>query len=214
MSQRERQSDFKPDLVFESKLWVKGINTIAGVDEAGRGALAGPVSAGVVILPPDLNLLLHLEGMYDSKKLTPAVREVFSIKIAKIALGYAVGFASAEEIDRVGILPATRLAVKRALDSLDLSPEHLLVDYISIPECSIPQTPIVKGDERSLSIAGASILAKVARDELMRQLDGEYPGYNFAAHKGYGTLEHRMALSQLGLSPEHRQSFHFRKTGI
>lgn len=214
MPHRKNQTAFKPDLEFESRLWAEGIRAIAGVDEAGRGALAGPVSAGVLVLPPDLDVQETLVGMYDSKKLSPHDREAFSKKISAVAMGYAVGFATAEEIDRLGILPATRLAVSRALDNLRLIPEHLLVDYISIPECNIPQTSIVKGDERSLSIAGASILAKVARDELMRKLDEEYPGYNFAAHKGYGTWKHRCALSRLGPSPEHRRSFNFQKTGI
>jgi ribonuclease HII len=127
-------------------------------------------------------------------------------------LAYAVGFASANEIDQIGILPATRLAIHNALAQLQLEPDHLLIDYISLPDCNFPQNSIVKGDERSLSIAGASILAKVARDDLMRQLDGIYPEYGFAAHKGYGTQAHRAALTRLGPSPVHRLSFRFRTT--
>lgn len=200
----------QPDFEFESQLWREGIRIIAGVDEAGRGALAGPVSAGILVLPADLHLLVVFNGMYDSKKLTPVERERFAEKIVRVAVGYAVGFAAAREIDQLGILPATRLAAQRALASLEIVPQYLLVDYIALPECPIAQTGIIRGDERSLSIAGASILAKVSRDEMMRSLDVTYPGYNFAAHKGYGTLAHRHALARLGPCPEHRLSFKYR----
>ena len=145
--------------------------------------------------------------MHDSKKHTRSEREEFAGKIRELALAYGVGFASAGEIDRLGILPATRLAIQNALSQLGIEPDHLLVDYISLPACNIPQFSIVKGDERSLSIAGASILAKVARDDLMRQLDRLYPEYGFAAHKGYGTQTHREMLARLGPCPEHRLSF-------
>jgi ribonuclease HII len=211
---REKTFPFTPDFGFESKLWEKGIRFIAGVDEAGRGALAGPVSAGALVLPPDPEIQHQLKGMHDSKKLTQGQREEFAGKIRELALAYAVGFVSAAEIDRLGILPATRLAIQNALSQLGHEPDHLLVDYISLPECIIPQISIVKGDERSLSIAGASILAKVARDDLMRQLDRLYPEYGFAAHKGYGTQAHRAVLTHLRPSPVHRLSFKFRPADI
>lgn len=204
---QEESTPYAPDFSFETSLWESGYRFIAGVDEAGRGALAGPVSAGVLILPHEPEIQLQLRGMYDSKKLTPAKREKYFGIIVEVALAYAIGFSSAIEIDRAGILPATRMAMLSAFAQLQLTPDHLLVDFISIPECAIPQTSIAKGDERSLSIAGASILAKVARDGLMRQLDQVYPGYGFANHKGYGTLAHRTALSRLGPCPEHRTSF-------
>lgn len=207
---REQKSYFTPDFGFESPLWDKGIRFVAGVDEAGRGALAGPVSAGVLVLPPDPEIQCHLKGMQDSKKHTRIKREEFAGRIRDLALAYGVGFTSAGEIDRLGILPATRLAILNALSQLGIEPDHLLVDFISLPECNIPQISIVKGDERSLSIAGASILAKVARDDLMRQLDLLYPQYGLAAHKGYGTQAHRAVLTRLGPSPVHRLSFKFR----
>jgi len=207
---REKSSSFTPDFGFESQLWEKGNRFIAGVDEAGRGALAGPVSAGVLVLPPDPEIQRQLKGMHDSKKLTRVKREEFAGRIHELALAYGVGFASAGEIDRLGILQATRLAIQNALSQLGIEPDHLLVDFISLPECNIPQICIVKGDERSLSIAGASILAKVARDDLMQQLDRLYPEYGLAAHKGYGTHAHRAVLTRLGPSPVHRMSFKFR----
>ncbi|OGO33598.1 MAG: ribonuclease HII [Chloroflexi bacterium RBG_16_54_18] len=212
--QRKKTFPFTPDFSFESQLWGKGIRFIAGVDEAGRGALAGPVSAGALVLPPDPEIQHHLKGMHDSKKHTRGQREEFAGKIRELALACAVGYASAAEIDRLGILPATRLAIQNALSQLGLEPDHLLVDYIALPGCNIPQISIVKGDESSLSIAGASILAKVARDDLMRQLDRLYPEYGFAAHKGYGTQAHRAMLSRLGPCPVHRLSFKFRTVDI
>ena len=124
-----------------------------------------------------------------------------------IAREWAVGFAEAEEIDRIGIVPATRLAIRRALSSLTIQPDHLLVDYLKLPEIPIPQTCLVKGDARCLSIAAASILAKTSRDELCRTLELQYPGYGFARHKGYGTAAHLKAIQELGVSPAHRRSF-------
>lgn len=197
----------EPDLGYESQLWEKGLRFVAGVDEAGRGALAGPVSAGVVMYPPELDVQQHLTGMYDSKKLTAHAREGFASKIIEVALAFSVGFSSAQEIDQLGILPATQQAVIRALAKLSLAPEYILIDYISLPDSNYPQMSIVKGDEKSLSIAGASILAKVARDDLMRQLDLLHPGYGFAGHKGYGTARHQEAIALLGPCPEHRLSF-------
>jgi len=197
-----------PNLSFENELWQRGCRYVAGIDEAGRGALAGPVCAAAVILPSvrvDLNSILA--GVNDSKKLTPSQREQWAACLPQIALACAVASASAEEIDRIGILPATRLAAQRAIQALSSAPDHLLLDYLLLPSIHLPQTPLVKGDARSLSIAAASILAKTYRDAQLRTLDQEYTGYGFAAHKGYGTTRHLAALVTLGPSPIHRRSF-------
>lgn len=196
-----------PDFAFESELWAAGMRWVAGVDEAGRGALAGPVAAAALIFPPDPLLSRELNGVRDSKEMTPPDREAWAERLAGLALASAVGFASAAEIDALGIVPATRLAVSRALAELALQPEHLLVDYLPLPEVPLPQTSLVKGDARSLSIAAASILAKTRRDAVLRQLDEAYPGYGLAAHKGYCTAAHCAALDRLGLSAVHRLSF-------
>lgn len=198
-----------PDLSFERVLWGQGLRWIAGVDEAGRGALAGPVAAGAVILPIDPDLATSLGGVRDSKQMTPRAREHWAEHIRRMALAWAVGFASNLEIDDLGIVPATRLAIERSLAQLAPRPEHLLVDYLSLPTVNLPQTSLVKGDARSLSIAAASILAKTARDDWMRRLEEQYPGYGFAAHKGYGTLAHRRRLAQLGPCPVHRLHFNY-----
>jgi ribonuclease HII len=198
-----------PNLSFEIERWASGVCVVAGIDEAGRGALAGPVAAAALVLPVDEDLCRQLSGVRDSKEMTPHQREIWAVQLRACALAYGVGMASHLEIDAIGIVPATRLAVQRALESLNISPQHLLLDYLKLPDCPIPQTSLVKGDARSLSIAGASILAKTARDALMRQLDALYPGYGFAAHKGYGTLAHRQALAYLGPSPIHRLSFKY-----
>ena len=196
-----------PDLAFEAALWQEGVLRVAGIDEVGRGALAGPVCAAALVLPVQNDLQLTLRGVRDSKQMTPAAREHWAVRLCETALAWGVGFASAQEIDQIGIVPATRLAVRRALAQLAFEPQHLLVDYLELPEVSLPQTALVKGDARSLSIAGASVLAKTARDGLMRQLDEQYPGYGLAVNKGYGTLAHRQALARLGMSAIHRRSF-------
>lgn len=200
-----------PDLSFEVALWSRGVRLVAGIDEAGRGSLAGPVAAGVVILPPDAGLAQRLDGVRDSKEMTPAERERWAGRLAEIALGYAVGFASVAEIDQQGVVPATRLAACRALQALSICPQHLLLDYLELAEVPLPQTSLVKGDARSLSIAAASIFAKTRRDALMCDLDQQYPGYGLAAHKGYGTARHRQALGELGYSAIHRKTFRFGK---
>lgn len=205
------QLPLTPDLSFEAALWEAGVLHVAGVDEAGRGALAGPVCAATLILPAKPDLPGSLSGVRDSKQMTPAAREYWSGCLRDKALAFGVGFASAQEIDEIGIVPATRLAMRRALEQLPVPPEHLLLDFLNLPEFTCPQTPLVKGDARSLSIAGASVLAKTARDALMRQLDEQFPGYGLAAHKGYGTPDHRQAIACLGLSPIHRSSFHLHK---
>lgn len=196
-----------PHLNFEMTLWREGLHYLAGLDEAGRGALAGPVAAGAVILPVDDNLLQQLSGVRDSKLMTHHQREIWAEEIKRTSLTWGVGFAANEEIDAMGIVPATRLAMKRALEQLTLQPQHLLIDALNLPENVLPQTKIIKGDQQCLSIASASVLAKTARDELMQVLSNNYPDYGFEKHKGYGTRFHLEALLKLKPSLIHRRSF-------
>jgi len=196
-----------PDLQFERELWRAGIEYVAGIDEAGRGALAGPVAAGVVILPQKREIQDTLQGVKDSKQLTSKARARWLGVIQGCALSCQVGFASAVEIDEMGIMAATRLAARRALEKTTPIPQHLLIDWISIPGTGLQETSLVKGDARSLTIACASIAAKVRRDEILIELDETYPGYGFAGHKGYGTAQHRAAIRELGSCPVHRRSF-------
>lgn len=196
-----------PGLHLEAELWASGVKFIGGVDEAGRGALAGPVMAGVVILPNIPRLSLALSGVRDSKQMTPRQRGVWALKIKEIALAWAVAAASADEIDALGILPATRLAVTRAIQSLPLRPEFLLMDYLHWPGLQNPHRMMPKGERQSLSIACASVLAKTERDAVMELLDGQYPGYGLARHKGYATGFHRAAIASKGYSPIHRRTF-------
>jgi ribonuclease HII len=198
-----------PDLSRESKLWADGFLRIAGLDEAGRGALAGPVAVGVVILPNDETLLSStLRGVRDSKQMTPLKRESLAPRIRETALGWSVGFAAADEIDAQGIVRATRLAAIRALHQLPFPPQYLLTDFrLELPQLNIPQTSLVRGDAHCLSIACASVLAKTERDALMRELDARHPGYGLEKNKGYGTQVHRSALRRLGTSEIHRKSF-------
>ncbi len=199
-----------PDLSFESVLWEQDLWHVVGVDEAGRGALAGPVTAAAVILPADPSLVDILDGVDDSKRLTSRQRETWAVRLKGIALAWEVGLATHTEIDRLGIAPAVLLAVRRAINRLRQRPDHLLVDYLKLPGIAVAYTSVVKGDQRSLSIAAASIFAKTARDAMMCRLDSKYPGYGFARHKGYGTAGHRAALGKLGECPEHRRSFKLR----
>jgi ribonuclease HII len=201
-----------PDFSFEVSLWKNGVKYVAGIDEVGRGALAGPVAVGAVIFPAVDRLRDELTGVRDSKQMTPMQRQVWASRLPGMAEALAVGYASSQEIDQMGIVPATRLAAQRAIDGLQIYPEHLLLDYLQLCECSLPQTILVKGDKRSLSIAAASILAKVARDTLLCKLDGEYPGYGLDRHKGYATKIHRQAIEKSGLSAIHRRSFVLHKT--
>lgn len=201
-----------PDLLHEQELW-PAYKYIAGMDEAGRGALAGPVCVGVVVLPADDPLLAQtLSGTRDSKQLTSRKRQQLKPLIKETAHVWGIGFASAEEIDSLGIVPATRLAASRALEMLPIFPHFLLTDFrLELPELDVPQTALVKGDQRSLSIAAASILAKTARDEIMVEIDSHYPEFGFTHHKGYGTLFHREQITALGYSPIHRKSFKVKK---
>lgn len=204
-----------PDLTCEINLW-QHYKYIAGMDEAGRGALAGPVAVGAVILPHDeARLARTLAGLRDSKQMTPLEREALAPRIRQIARAWAVGFASAEEIDSDGIVCATRLAALRALTGLSIAPHYLLTDFrLELPQLEIPQTSLVRGDALCLSIAAASVLAKTARDDLMRELDIHYQGYELGKHKGYGTRSHRSALERLGMSPIHRKSFRLKEIRV
>jgi len=194
-----------PTLDFELPLWDAGYTQIAGIDEAGRGAWAGPVCAAALILPPDPAILRTLDQVNDSKLMTPRSREIWAPRIRLSAQAWGVGFASSHEIDHLGILPATKLAATRAIASLH--PDYLLTDYLIFPNLDLPQTALIKGDRLSLSVASASVLAKTARDAHMRFADSQYPGYGFASHKGYGTRQHQLSIRQLGLSEFHRKSF-------
>ena len=191
-------------LRFENELWDKGFRNIAGVDEAGMGPLAGPVVAAAVILPRGCKI----KGLDDSKKIPRRVeREELEARIKKEATGWTVGCTEAEEIDRINIYRAGILAMRRAVEGLDVNPDYLLVDARDIPECTCPQRGIIRGDALSMSIAAASILAKTYRDRFMLKMDSIYQGYGFAAHKGYPTPEHLNALRRLGPSPIHRRSY-------
>lgn len=197
-----------PDLSFEQDLWLAGCQFIAGVDEAGRGAWAGPVTAAAVVLPVDpAGLREKLAGVRDSKLMSAAQREARAGVIKETAIAYCVGWAEYSEIDEMGILPATRLAMTRAIQGLGFETNHLLIDAVKLPGINIPQTSLIKGDARSLSIAAASVLAKTSRDALMRELSKKYSGYGFEKHKGYGTSYHQTALLQLGVSAVHRRSY-------
>ncbi len=201
----ERRSP--PTLDEEIRLWYGDCLIVAGLDEAGRGAWAGAVFAAAAILPPLCDLRETLSGVRDSKQMTAAQRARWAERIRALAWHWGVGQAPAGEIDRLGILPATRLAMIRALNACGVSPQHLLIDALHLPGSAIPQTALIKGDARSLSIAAASVLAKTARDAYMQEQDTRYPGYGFAAHKGYGTAAHRAALARLGTCQLHRMSF-------
>ena len=190
----------------EETLLERGYSYVAGIDEVGRGPLAGPVVAGVVVLPPRPKGA-WLDGITDSKAMTAAQRERSYEAVVQNAWGAATGEASALEIDEMGIVPATALAMRRALDALALMPQYLLIDAFPLPDVDIPQKAIVKGDALSLSIAAASIVAKVTRDRIMKEIDEDYPEYGFAGHKGYGSAEHIRRIETLGPCPVHRYSF-------
>ena len=196
-----------PHLDYERALWDAGYRYLAGVDEAGRGAIAGPVAAGAVILPDRPDLAQKLSGVRDSKLMTAPARAAWREVICQVAISWAVGFASHAEIDQIGIAPATRLAACRAIELLDPGPDYLITDYLILPELEPPQTALVKGDLLVLSVSCASILAKTARDRLMVAAGKSYPGYGFEQHKGYGTLRHRQAVAQWGYTPLHRLTF-------
>ncbi len=194
-----------PDDSREAKLRLEGYKLVAGIDEAGRGSLAGPVVAAAVILP----VVYHpwLGQVQDSKELTPKKREFLFALICEEVLGVGVGIVSPRIIDSINILKATYLAMERAIDRLPVLPDFLLIDGFDLPCCKFSHEGIIRGDKVCLSIACASIVAKVSRDHIMEKLDKIYPGYGFAKHKGYGTREHISNLWRLGPLKIHRQSF-------
>jgi len=196
---------------FERALLIRGVKRIAGVDEAGRGPLAGPVVAAAVLFPARWisdGLPRELEKINDSKQLTAAQRDTcFTLLTANSAVRFGIASLDAESIDAINILQATHRAMNQALAALRPEPEHVLVDGLPVKSLCFPQTPLVKGDARSFSIAAASILAKVTRDRLMLEYDRQFPAYGFAEHKGYGTARHLAALAELGPCPIHRRSF-------
>ena len=188
---------------IEDSFYADGVNVICGVDEAGRGPLAGPVCAAAVILPPHL----EIPGLTDSKKLTDKKRRELYPIIKEQAIAYGIGMASEQEIDEINILQATFLAMQRALDQLNIKPDLALIDGNREKDFDVPVKTVVKGDSLSMNIAAASILAKVTRDDMMVKLAEEYPQYGFEIHKGYGTKAHYEALRNHGPSPIHRMSF-------
>lgn len=188
---------------FEHECRDAGFSVVCGVDEAGRGPLAGPVCAAAVVLPPDL----QIEGLNDSKKLSEKRREALYDVITEQALAYGIAFADEKEIDEINILQATFLAMRRAVDRLSVRPDIVLVDGNREPPLDLPVRTIVKGDSLSANIAAASILAKVTRDRFMLEQDALYPEYGFALHKGYGTQAHYAALREHGACPIHRRTF-------
>jgi ribonuclease HII len=198
-------------LSYERELWQKGLAFVAGVDEAGCGPLAGPVVAAAVIFPrswSEAGLGAGLRGLNDSKQLTEEQRDkYFAILIANPEIRSAIASVDAATIDRINIYQAAHRAMNLALAQLQPPPEHVLVDGRRVKTMTFPNTPLVKGDARSYSIAAASVLAKVTRDRVMQEFDGLYPGYGFAAHKGYGTPQHLAAISERGPCPIHRRSF-------
>ena len=212
MTKQERIEKMKADLIrmseIENDLYENGyqdqeIRTIAGVDEVGRGPLAGPVVTAAVILPQGFDLL----GVNDSKKLSEKRREELYEKIMETALAVSIGMRDWQRIDEINILNATREAMTDAIRNLPLSPDIVLIDALTLDLPEIPQMPLVKGDSRSISIAAASIIAKVTRDRMMVEYAGQYPGYAFEKNKGYGTKAHYEGLDRLGACPIHRRSF-------
>ncbi|MDD2533646.1 MAG: ribonuclease HII [Eubacteriales bacterium] len=188
---------------FELKALSQGYLTIAGIDEAGRGPLAGPVAAAAVILNPHIPIL----GLNDSKKLSEVKREILFEQIVKEALAFSVILIDAPTIDQINILEATKSAMREAISHLQITPDLLLIDAVKLDKQPIPFWPIIKGDTLSNSIAAASILAKVSRDRLMINYDRQFPGYGFAKHKGYGTTAHYESIHKLGITPIHRKTF-------
>lgn len=188
---------------YENKLYSEGYTYIAGIDEVGRGPLAGPVVASAVILPKDI----MVEGINDSKKLTQSKREELFDIITEKALSIGIGIVDNHSIDDINILNATKAAMKKAIANLNTSPEYLLIDAVNLENIDIKQSPIIKGDQKSISIAAASIIAKVTRDRIMVEYHDEYPCYDFINNKGYGTQKHYQGINENGICKIHRKSF-------
>lgn len=198
-----------PSFDAEHRLYVNDFQVVVGVDEVGRGALAGPVFAGSVFLGRFVHVYQAI-SIKDSKQLSPRARErAYQGLVDQLAISgdFAIGSASAEEIDEIGIAPATKMAMVRAIEGMSVRPDALLIDAVKLSELAVYQESIIRGDQISLSIAAASIIAKVTRDRLMIEMDSKYPGYGFAGNKGYGSSEHINALRTFGPSPYHRRSF-------
>ena len=205
---KPKKQKILPTLEFEERVWSQGFHFVGGIDEAGRGCWAGPVSAAVVILPHQkMTILKDLDGVRDSKLLSSSRRFELEKTIKFHVSDWAVGFSNALEIDTYGIVSATRLAMQRAISSLNQRPDYLLIDALSLPGEKIPQKAIIKGDMLSLSIAAASILAKTARDRWMQSYEDLLPGFGFACHKGYGTRQHSNAISEKHITFIHRVSY-------
>lgn len=202
----EQVDQLEPTFAAEERLWAQGFRYVAGIDEAGRGALAGPVVAAAVVIAPGDPAPLWAE-VRDSKLLTAGQRQALAPRIQQQAVAWGVGVADAATIDAIGIAAATRLAMQQALAALSLMPDHLLIDWVRLPQTPIPQTVQPKADRTMISVAAASILAKVHRDQLMLAYDVCYPLYRFGAHKGYGVAAHLTALTTHGPCPIHRRSF-------
>lgn len=192
-----------PDYNIEKEILGKGFTAVCGVDEAGRGPLAGPVCAAAVILKPDT----EIEGLNDSKKLSEKKREELYSVITEKAVAYSIAFASVEEIEELNILGATFLAMRRAVEGLCPNADFAIIDGNREPKLNVPAMTVIKGDSKSMSVAAASILAKVTRDRLLLEYDKKYPEYGFAAHKGYGTKAHYEAIAAHGITEIHRKSF-------
>ncbi|MDO4482330.1 MAG: ribonuclease HII [Bacillota bacterium] len=189
--------------VIENEIHAEGVRYIAGIDEVGRGPLAGPVVAAAVVLPEDFDVI----GVNDSKKLSEKKREELFELIKDKAVSYSFGIVDNEVIDEINILEATKKAMKEAVEGLEVLPEHLLIDAVKLEAVDIPQTPVIKGDEKCLSIAAASILAKVTRDRMMVEYAETYPDYSFEKNKGYGTKAHYEDIERAGICPIHRRTF-------
>lgn len=200
---RREAARFGVLLRIERELRSRGFTRIAGCDEVGVGPLAGPVVAAAVILPPEG----LPRGVDDSKKLTPARREELAATLRDLAVSVAIGIVEVAEIDRINIYQATLEAMRRAVTALDPAPDHVVVDARTVPGVEVPQTPLIKGDARCYAVAAASIIAKVARDRMMHELDAQYPEYGFRDHMGYGTPRHLAAIHRFGPCPVHRRSF-------
>jgi len=196
-----------PTFDVEQRLWQAGFCYVAGLDEAGRGALAGPVVAAAVIVAQDTPYIGVWKRVRDSKKLSARQRSELAAEIQQEALAWAVGMAAPATIDRVNIAVATRQAMRQAIANLDPAPDHLLLDWIRLPQVNLQQESMVRADQHIATVAAASILAKVHRDALLLELDEQYPAYGFAAHKGYGTAAHRAAIARHGPCPAHRYTF-------
>ncbi|WP_138414870.1 ribonuclease HII [Aquibacillus sediminis] len=203
MKAEQQKQQFKEMSIFENKQYQQGKTYVAGIDEAGRGPLAGPVVAAAVILKPDF----YLPGLNDSKQLSKQVRNQFYDMIVEESTSYGIGVIHSDEIDQLNIYQATKKAMKKAIQQLEPKPDHVLIDAVQLQDLLCTSEAITKGDQKSVSIAAASILAKVTRDNMMEEIHQNYPHYQFSSNMGYGTKEHIQAIHAYGVSPYHRHSF-------